>query len=162
MSGNRLAGLLTGSEGTLVTLLSATVRLVQAPAATTLVVLGYPDLAAAAEATPALLRHRPLAVEGIERRVVELLRSHGRAADGLPPGDGTLMVELGGDSPAESEAAARALVADATDAVGFAGGDQPGCRPMRCGGSGSPAPGWPGGRWTTGRPGPVGRTQPYR
>ena len=61
LSGNRLAGLLTGSEGTLVTLLSATVRLVPAPAATTLVVLGYPDLPAAADATPALLRHRPLA-----------------------------------------------------------------------------------------------------
>ncbi len=118
LSGKRLAGLLTGSEGTLVTLLSATVRLVQAPAVTTLVVLGYPDLAAAADATPALLRHRPLALEGIERPVVELLRSRGRAADGLPPGDGTLLVELGGDSTAESQAAARALVADAGDAVG--------------------------------------------
>ncbi|HEY6707226.1 MAG TPA: FAD-binding oxidoreductase, partial [Actinomycetota bacterium] len=48
--GRDLARALAGSEGTLAVVLGATVRLVQAPAATVLVVLGYPDMATAADA----------------------------------------------------------------------------------------------------------------
>jgi len=49
-----------------------------------LVALGYPDMASAADAVPALLAHAPLAVEGIDARLVDIVRRHhGPAA--VPP-----------------------------------------------------------------------------
>lgn len=115
--GSNLAGALVGSEGTVVTVLGATVRLVPLPPSTALVVLGYPDMAAAADAVPALSAHRPLAVEGIDRRLVEVVRRHLGAVPELPAGGGWLMVELGGESPGEATASARRLVADAGTAA---------------------------------------------
>src|SRR4051794_17009801 len=50
-----VAGALVGSESTLVTLLRAELRLVPVVRARTLVVLGYPDIAAAADAVPAIV-----------------------------------------------------------------------------------------------------------
>ena len=116
LDGLRLARLLTGSEGTLTTTLAATVRLVRPPAVTSFVVLGFPDMAAAADATPALLVHAPLAMEGIDRRLVEVVRARGRVISGLPAGEGWLFVEMGGADAAESEAAATALIATARGA----------------------------------------------
>ena len=113
LAGRSLARLLTGSEGTLATTLTARVRLVRQPAAAVFVVLGYPDMATAADGTPALLEHAPLAVEGIDRRLVDVVRARGRAAEGLPSGEGWLFVEVGGPDAAGALAAARALVADA-------------------------------------------------
>jgi len=48
-----VARALAGSESTLVTILHAELRLVPKPAAQALVVLGYPDIASAADAAPA-------------------------------------------------------------------------------------------------------------
>ncbi|MCI2237158.1 FAD-binding oxidoreductase [Paenibacillus sp. TRM 82003] len=110
--GTALARLLTGSEGTLATILRARVRLVRQSASTTFVVLGYRSMHEAADATPALLTHRPLAVEGIDRRLADAVVRRGGSVDGLPTGDGWLFVEMGGDTPEESLAAARAMVAD--------------------------------------------------
>jgi FAD/FMN-containing dehydrogenase/Fe-S oxidoreductase len=114
-----VARALVGSEGTLATLLEATVSLVPTPPATVLVALGYPDMATAADAVPALLPHKPVAVEGLDARIVDVVRaSRGAAAvPDLPPGSGWLLVELAGDSARELEAAAAAVVADA-DALG--------------------------------------------
>ena len=111
--GGDLARALVGSEGTLAVVLEATVRLVQAPAATVLVVLGYPDMAAAADAVGAVLPQRPVALEGIDARIIDVVRRRGRAVPELPKGGGWLLVELGGASPAEAEAAAGRLVAAA-------------------------------------------------
>ncbi|TBO54364.1 FAD-binding oxidoreductase, partial [Streptomyces kasugaensis] len=61
--GADLARALTGSEGTLGVLTEATVRLVEAPKARALAVLGYPDESAAAEAAHTLLPYGPLTVE---------------------------------------------------------------------------------------------------
>ncbi|MGQ7295644.1 FAD-binding and (Fe-S)-binding domain-containing protein [Quadrisphaera sp. KR29] len=110
-TGSNLARLLTGSEGTLAVLTSARVRLVRESPATAFVVLGYPDMATAADHTPALLEHGPLAVEGLDRRLVEVVRARGGDVDGLPDGDGWLFVEVGGESDAEALSGARALVA---------------------------------------------------
>jgi len=114
-----LARALVGTEGTLGVLVGATVRLVRAPAATVLVVLGYPDMAAAADAVPALLPLTPTAVEGMDRRIVDVVVArHGpdRVPD-LPRGGGWLLVELGGDTPEQAQAAAGQVVAvaDALD-----------------------------------------------
>ena len=118
-NGSHLARALVGSEGTCGVLLEAELDLVPVPSAPTLVVLGYPDMPAAADAVPALLAHHPLAIEGMDARLVELVRRHRGPANvpELPPGAGWLMVEVGGPDQAAALAAARALAADAgTDA----------------------------------------------
>nr|WP_218160101.1 FAD-binding and (Fe-S)-binding domain-containing protein [Actinacidiphila alni] len=104
---------LVGSEGTLAMVLDATVRLVPRPAARALAVLGFPDMPTAADATPALVALGPLAVEGMDRRLVEVVvRRRGAAAvPALPAGAGWLLVETGGADPAEAEHAARAVLA---------------------------------------------------
>ena len=113
LEGTRLARLLVGSEGTLATTLAARVRLVRESPAAVFVVLGYADMAAAADGTPRLLEHLPLAVEGIDRRLVDVVRAKGRAVAGLPRGEGWLFVEVGGADRAEATAKARAMVDDA-------------------------------------------------
>jgi len=110
--GSNLARLLCGSEGTLAVVVAARVRLVPEPAAVAFVVLGYPDMAAAADATLPVLAHDPLAVEGLDRRLVEIVRARGGATLGLPAGDGWLFVEVGGEDAAAAQAAAHALVRD--------------------------------------------------
>lgn len=120
-NGADLAKALVGTEGTVVTLLGATVRLVPVSAAPVLVVLGYPDMATAADAVPALLDHRPLAIEGMDARLVDVVRrvKGASAVPPLPEGAGWLMVEVGGDTLDEALERARALAADAgTRAVG--------------------------------------------
>jgi FAD/FMN-containing dehydrogenase/Fe-S oxidoreductase len=116
--GADLAKALVGTEGTVVTVLGATVRLVPLAAAPVLVVLGYPDMATAADAVPALLAHRPLAIEGMDARLVEVVRrARGAAAvPALPAGGGWLFVEVGGGALDEALAAAGALAADAATA----------------------------------------------
>nr|WP_246581779.1 FAD-binding and (Fe-S)-binding domain-containing protein [Cellulomonas hominis] len=119
--GADLAKALVGTEGTVVTLLGATVRLVPVSAAPVLVVLGYPDMATAADAVPALLAHRPLAIEGMDARLVDVVRrvKGAAAVPPLPEGAGWMMVEVGGDTLDEAMDRARALAADAgTRAVG--------------------------------------------
>ncbi len=106
---------LVGSEGTLGTVLGATVRLVRTPPATTLVVLGYPDMAAAADAVGALLAFGPVAVEGLDKRIVDVVvaRRGPGAVPALPRGTGWLFVELSGESPAEVTALAGTVIAAA-------------------------------------------------
>jgi FAD/FMN-containing dehydrogenase/Fe-S oxidoreductase len=101
-----------GSEGTLGILTEAVVRLVEAPRARALAVLGYADESAAAEAAVGLLVHGPLTVEGM---AADLVRS---TAD-LPRGGAWLFVETGGDTEAEARARAEAIVraADVLDSL---------------------------------------------
>jgi FAD/FMN-containing dehydrogenase/Fe-S oxidoreductase len=117
--GGDLAKALCGGEGTLAVVLGATLRLVRAPAATAMAVLGFPDMAAAADAVGAVLPAGPVALEGIDARIVEVVRRRGRAVPELPEGGGWLLAELGGATPAEAAAAAGRVVAAAgTDALG--------------------------------------------
>ena len=113
-NGADVAKFLSGTEGTLALTLQATVRLVAAPRATALAVLGYPDMAAAAEAVPALLPHLPVALEGLDSRMVDVVRTRrGPAAvPSLPRGGGWLFAETAGDTLEEARAAAGKLVAD--------------------------------------------------
>ncbi|MCX4447630.1 FAD-binding and (Fe-S)-binding domain-containing protein [Streptomyces sp. NBC_01789] len=100
-----------GSEGTLGVVTEATVRLVEAPAARALAVLGYADESAAAEAAPGLLPYHPLTVEGMAADLV-------REPAGLPRGGAWLFAETGGATPAEARAHAERLVrAASADAV---------------------------------------------
>ncbi|MGY2130309.1 FAD-binding and (Fe-S)-binding domain-containing protein [Blastococcus sp. SYSU DS0617] len=109
-----VARALVGSEGTLAVVLGATVRLVTDAPVRGLVVLGYPSMADAADATPGLLPHEPTAVEGLDERIVQRLRDVPAAVvPDLPRGAGWLIVELTGDSVAEVEDKARGVLADA-------------------------------------------------
>jgi FAD/FMN-containing dehydrogenase/Fe-S oxidoreductase len=114
-NGGDLAKALVGTEGTCALVLRATVRLVEPPPARVLAVLGYADMACAADDVPALLGHSPLAVEGIDARLVDVVRRHRGAAavPDLPSGGGWLLVEMGGSTPAEALAAAERLVSAA-------------------------------------------------
>jgi len=111
--GSRLARALVGSEGTCAVVLEATVRLVAPPPAVALLVLGFPDTPAAADAAPALLPHHPLTVEGMDAELIEVLRARGPQVARLPEGAAWLLVELGADSPEAATATARAAAAQA-------------------------------------------------
>lgn len=110
-----LARALVGSEGTLALVASAEVLLTPLPAASVLVVLGYPSFAAAAEAVPAALAAGPVAVEGIDGRIVEAVRARGGngAVADLPRAGGWLLIEVAASDPAAARHNATRLVADA-------------------------------------------------
>ena len=128
--GRNIAAMLTGTEGTLVLILSVTVRLVPLPDAPVLAALGYRSMIEAADDVPALLAHSPLAVEGMDRRLVDVVRAHKGpgAVPALPEGEGWLLVEVGapGEDITASLERARALCADsaAIDTVVYPPGDQ--------------------------------------
>ena len=109
-AGVDLARAFCGSEGTLGVVTEATVRLVEAPPARALAVLGYADESAAAEAAAGLLPYGPLTVEGMAEDLV-------RGGHDLPRGGAWLFVETGGETPAGARAAASAILraADALD-----------------------------------------------
>jgi len=111
-NGGNLARFLAGTEGSLAISTAATVSLVERAPATALAVLAYADMPAAADAVPAVLPYRPLAMEGMDARLVEVVRRRrGPAAvPPLPQGGGWLFVETGGESLAEAVAAAEAIV----------------------------------------------------
>ncbi len=119
--GFHVARAIVGSESTLATVLHAELDLVEVPRCRSLVVLGYPDIALAADVVPAVVRHDPLAVEGLDDRLISLEREEhlaGEALDKLPAGSGWLMIQFGGDTKEEVEGKARALI----DEVSSAGG----------------------------------------
>ena len=128
--GRNLAAMLAGTEGTLVLILSITVRLVPLPDAPVLAALGYHSMIEAADDVPALLAHSPLAVEGMDRRLVDVVRAHKGpgAVPALPEGEGWLLVEVGapGEDVTASLERARALCADsaAIDTVVYPPGAQ--------------------------------------
>ena len=128
--GRNLAAMLTGTEGTLVLILSVTVRLVPLPDAPVLAALGYRSMIEAADDVPALLAHSPLAVEGMDRRLVDVVRAHKGpgAVPALPEGKGWLLVEVGapGEDVTASLERARALCAAsaAVDTVVYPPGAQ--------------------------------------
>jgi len=113
-NGADVAKFLAGTEGTLALTLRATVTLVVAPKATALAVLGYADMAAAAEAVPGLLPHQPVALEGLDARLVDVVRSRrgSAAVPDLPKGGGWLFIETAGDTVEQARDAAAKLVAD--------------------------------------------------
>jgi FAD/FMN-containing dehydrogenase/Fe-S oxidoreductase len=112
---------LAGSEGTLAVITGATVRLVADSPYKIMIVLGYPTMADAADATPMIIEHSPTACEGLDRRIVDVVRRtrSDTAVPPLPTGDGWLFVELAGDDMAELRMRADAVVAAAGASDGF-------------------------------------------
>ena len=94
-----VATFLAGTEGTLATMTSATVRLVEDPPHRQILVLGYASMADAADDVPALLPFGPTACEGLDSRIVDVFRMHKGSVPDLPRGQGWLFVEISGDDP---------------------------------------------------------------
>ncbi|MGD8815606.1 MAG: FAD-linked oxidase C-terminal domain-containing protein [Acidobacteriota bacterium] len=114
-NGFDVARALIGSEGTLVTILEATVELIEWPAHRSLVVVGYDDVFEAADQVPEILRHDPIGLEGIDVELIGYMRKKGLNVDKLqllPEGRGWLLVEFGGDTKNEADDRARAMIAD--------------------------------------------------
>lgn len=114
-----VARFLAGTEGTLGVIMNATVRLVADAPHKIMIALGYPTMPEAADAMPAILPFSPTACEGLDRRIVDVVRrSKGDGAvPPLPRGDGWVFVELVGDEPESLAARAQELLraAQATD-----------------------------------------------
>lgn len=116
---------LVGTEGTCGLVTEATLGLVEIPAATVLVLLGFADMASAADAAPALATgFGATAVEGLDRRIVAAAESHGHHVPEFPRGEGWLLVELAGDRREEVVARVPGL-AQAADPLGHRVVDDP-------------------------------------
>ena len=110
-----VARALVGSEGTLVTVLEATCKLIWSPPARVLAVLGFDDVFAAADAVPEVNKHKPIALEGVDDCLIEYMKRksmHVESLKELPPGNGWLMVEFGAETREEADAMARTMFAD--------------------------------------------------
>ncbi|HVX43766.1 MAG TPA: FAD-binding and (Fe-S)-binding domain-containing protein [Mycobacteriales bacterium] len=105
--------LLVGSESTLVTVLRAELTLVPVVEKRSLVVLGYPDIASAADAVPAIVPHEPIALEGVDQRLIrdeQIKQINPDALAELPQGSGFLMVQFGGSTQDEADERGQALL----------------------------------------------------
>ncbi len=98
--GRDLDRFLVGSEGTLGVVTEATVRLVE-DLPRRLTVLGFASMIEAADAVPSLLGAglELVACEGMDARIVDLVRASGSAVPELPRGGGWLLVEVSGAEP---------------------------------------------------------------
>jgi FAD/FMN-containing dehydrogenase/Fe-S oxidoreductase len=108
-----VARALVGSEGTCVTILEATVRLVESPPERVLLVLSYPDIYQCADHVPEIMRHQPIGLEGFDDLLVGYTRAKGINSEGLallPDGGGWLMVEFGARTAPEAKSQAEALM----------------------------------------------------
>jgi FAD/FMN-containing dehydrogenase/Fe-S oxidoreductase len=111
-NGFHVARALVGTEGTCVTVLEATLRLIQSPPHRCLVGLGYRDAFIAADHTPEILKFGPIGLEGFEGTIIDGLRQKGAPhLELLPQGRGFLLVEFGAQEAAEAEAVARRMMA---------------------------------------------------
>ena len=108
--GFNVARALVGSEGTLATVLEAKVRLLYAPPARSLLVLGYPTIFEAGDHVEQILEHGPIGLEAVDSRLVGNMAEKGLhvgALSLLPEGNGWLLAEFGGETTDESDEIAK-------------------------------------------------------
>ena len=112
-NGFHIARALVGSEGTCVTVLEASCRLVESPPERVLLIIAYPDIFECADRVPEIMEHGPIGLEGVDNLLVEFTRRKRISPDGLallPPGGGWLFAEFGAATAAEAESQARKLM----------------------------------------------------
>ncbi len=101
-----LARSVVGSEGTLVTILEAKCRLIDAKAERVVLMLGYPDVYEAADHVLDLDEFHPTALEGIDDRLRDNMEKkggpHRKYVRMLPEGNGWLLAEFGADTHEEA------------------------------------------------------------
>jgi len=110
-----MARLVVGSEGTLLTIIEAKVRLVRRPRHTALDVIHYHDIQEALESSQTILETGPYAVELTDRMILDLARGNIEQSKrmGFVEGDpaAILIVEYAGESEAEVTGKVEALEA---------------------------------------------------
>src|SRR5947207_15255313 len=110
-----MARLITGSEGTFVTVLEAKMRLVDRPRHTALDVIHYHDIQEALECSQSILESGPYAVELTDKLILDLARGNIEQSKrmGFVQGDpgAILIVEYAGDTPAEVKSKVEGLEA---------------------------------------------------
>jgi FAD/FMN-containing dehydrogenase/Fe-S oxidoreductase len=109
-NGFNVARALVGTEGTCVTVLGATLRLIHSPHKRVLAVLAFPDIFAAADAVPDVLGYGPIGLEAIDDLFVKFVRRKHLDTDkitALPEGGSWLLAEFAADEAHEGDAAAR-------------------------------------------------------
>ena len=114
--GFNVARALVGAEGTLVTVLRATLDLMHSPPCRRLAILGFPDPFLAADAVPDIIRLGPIGLEGIDSMLLDFMRRKNLAVDDrklLPEAGAFLLAEFGAETDQEAESKARNLLAAA-------------------------------------------------
>src|SRR5439155_23811518 len=100
-----MAKLIVGSEGTLAVVLEAKIALVPLPKAKAVMAIQFADLLEALAATPAILAHRPAAVEVMDRFILDCTKLNAdalRLRDFLQGDPGAiLIIEFYGDTALE-------------------------------------------------------------
>src|SRR3954447_17303538 len=111
--GFHVARALSGTEGTCVTILEASLHLVHSPAVKSVLVLGYPDVYSAGDHIEEIMGFKPTGLEGLDDVLVKDMKKKGIHPNDvtlLPDGGGWLLVEFGGECKEESDDKARALM----------------------------------------------------
>lgn len=111
--GFNVARALAGSEGTCATILEATLKLLPMPGASSLLVLGYPDVYHAGRHMPQVMKHKPIGLEGIDKDLIGFMRKkelHIENLSLLPEGGGWLVAEFGGKTDEEASQKAREVM----------------------------------------------------
>jgi FAD/FMN-containing dehydrogenase/Fe-S oxidoreductase len=112
-NGFHVARSLVGSECTCVLVLEATTRLVYWPPVRSLLVIGYSDIFEAADHVTEPLPFKPIALEALDDTFIEDMKKkgmHPQHLNMMPEGHAWVLVEFGGESKEESDAAARKLM----------------------------------------------------
>ncbi|HEX3719662.1 MAG TPA: FAD-binding and (Fe-S)-binding domain-containing protein [Verrucomicrobiae bacterium] len=112
-AGFHVARALVGSEGTCVTVLEATTRLVYSPPARVIVALGYNSIYEAGDHVMEVLAHKPVGLEGIDHIIaknMKKLHRHPEELTLMPIGMAWLIAEFGAETRQEANAKARALM----------------------------------------------------
>src|SRR5204862_6937935 len=93
--GFHVARALAGTESTCVTILGATVHLLDSPPVRSLLVLGYESAADAGDHVMDVLEHKPLGLEGVDQTLITdmtMLGKHRQDLSMIPDGHGWLLV----------------------------------------------------------------------
>jgi FAD/FMN-containing dehydrogenase/Fe-S oxidoreductase len=112
--GFQVARAIVGAEGTLATVLTATLDLMHSPPCRRLAVLAFPDPFLAADAVPDIIRFSPIGLEGMDAMLLDFMRRKHLADDDmnlLPEGGAFLLAEFGAETDQGAEAKAHALLA---------------------------------------------------
>jgi FAD/FMN-containing dehydrogenase/Fe-S oxidoreductase len=112
-NGMNVARALVGSESTLVTILEATLHLIPAAQARSLVMLGFEDIHLASECGLDVLKFNPAACEGIDELLFDSIKKKGDQTANLallPRGPAFILAEFDGPTKAEADALANRMI----------------------------------------------------
>ncbi len=112
-NGFNVARALVGTEGTCVTVLEATCRLIHSPPHRVLAILGFDDIATAADWVPFCNTFKPIALEGMDDSMFRHLELKHKSTDSradFPDAKAWLIVQFGADDEAGVKAQADAML----------------------------------------------------